>query len=331
MVSTLRFLFLCTLLASFAAQTPTAPVPVRDGFVTDPGHHLTSQQRAELIDSLSQIYARTNARINILIVNTTAGERIENFAERTQRSWKMPPDGMLMLVAWHDKNVYITVGDRLQEIVTDSYVNWYMERELLPAMQSDDIARSLSWSVSGIGGLLKAHLKKHTSPPAFVQDLPVGKALIFLCLLVLGLAMNKCTNTLAWLTIIPFPLALVLFIFSHNYTWLDPFVVYSALTPFIIFALLVLRCLVTVQIYKALGRPAPKFSHFPFGNAYWFQVPTTAWIEPGFHSSDSFNHSHSHSHNHEHSHSSYDSYCGNDSSDSCSDSSSDGGSDGGSD
>lgn len=168
------------------------------------------------------------------------------------------------------------------------------------------------------------------APIALVQDFPVGKALLFLCLLVLTLAFNKRTTTLVWLTLLPFPLALVLFIFSQYYSSLGPLVIYSLATPFIIFALLVLRCLLTVMVYKALGRPAPRFSHFPFGNAYWFQVPVANAIEPGFHSDDSVYHHHSHTHSYSHSHSfsSADSYCSSDSSDSCSDS---GGSDSGSD
>lgn len=164
---------------------------------------------------------------------------------------------------------------------------------------------------------LGIHLS-NTLTAALAQDFPRGKALLCLCLLVLWLARLQMTNTLVWITLLPFPLALILLIFSHYYAWLDPFVAWCALTPFIMYAVLVARCLLVKLAYKARGRPQPTFSHFPFGNAYWLLIPTATAGEPGFDSSDSFTH-------HHHSHSDTDSYCSNDSTDSCSDSGSDSG------
>src|SRR4051812_37231478 len=123
-MSTMRWIWLALLLATFALGVQAADVPALHAHVTDLTATLTLPERDALEATLAALEQRKGAQIAILLVPTTDGESIEQYTTRVYDAWKLGrkgvDDGVLVLVAKEDHNLRIEVAYGLEGAIPDA-------------------------------------------------------------------------------------------------------------------------------------------------------------------------------------------------------------------
>ena len=106
------------------AQADTSPIKVAlNQRVIDLTHSLDNDTTERLKAQLAALEQRKGAQVAVLLVPTTGGATIEDFANQLFRAWKLGRkdvnDGILLVVAKNDHTVRIEVGYGLEATVTD--------------------------------------------------------------------------------------------------------------------------------------------------------------------------------------------------------------------
>lgn len=104
----------------------TSPIGVSlDQRVIDLTNTLDTGFTTRLNDQLAALEQRKGAQVAVLLVPTTGGASIEDYANQLFRAWKLGRkdvnDGILLLVAKDDRKVRIEVGYGLEGTVTDCW------------------------------------------------------------------------------------------------------------------------------------------------------------------------------------------------------------------
>ena len=158
---------------STAAQTNTAQPPVQSTAagvdanklilndpVVDQANILTSQQKSQLTQQLQTIYRQGLAQAAIVIVPTTNGIPIFDYALQVADKWQLgnkdTDDGLLIMVAVNDRNIYILTGYGLEGVMPDAAVNRIIEEGIKPYFKQEDYANGLSAGVSALETRLNA-------------------------------------------------------------------------------------------------------------------------------------------------------------------------------
>jgi uncharacterized protein len=138
-------LLLCTGLAS--AQLAVPPI----ARVVDQTGTLTAEQRAALERMLEQFEARKGSQIAVVMVKTTGGEPIEQYALRIGEQWKLGrkgvDDGALLVVAKDDRAMRIEVGYGLEGALNDATAKRIVSDVITPRFREGDFFGGLSAGV----------------------------------------------------------------------------------------------------------------------------------------------------------------------------------------
>ncbi|MBN8233476.1 TPM domain-containing protein [Corallococcus macrosporus] len=116
MVKTVLLTLLFPMLVLAAVPTITRPV-------TDPRGMLTPQETEVVSRALVDLRARKQVQMAVLLVETTDGQPIEDFAEEVFREWKGGEagrdNGLLLVIARGDRRSRLEVGYGLESSLTD--------------------------------------------------------------------------------------------------------------------------------------------------------------------------------------------------------------------
>ncbi len=132
------------------------PVPALQTHVTDLTDTLTTQQQAQLEQTLSAFERQKGSQIAVLIVPTTQPETIEQYGIRVATAWKLGrkgiDDGVLLLMAKQDRTLRIEVGYGLEGAVPDAVANRIVDDIIAPYFKQGDFYGGLQ---AGIDRLLR--------------------------------------------------------------------------------------------------------------------------------------------------------------------------------
>jgi uncharacterized protein len=144
MARTLAFLLLlgfCSIAASEIAVPPVARVVDQTGT-------LTAENRAALERMLEQFETRKGSQIAVVMVKTTAGEPIEQFALRVGEQWKLGrkrvDDGAILVVAKDDRALRIEVGYGLEGALSDLTAKRIISDVITPRFREGDFFGGIS-------------------------------------------------------------------------------------------------------------------------------------------------------------------------------------------
>ena len=141
MSTVLAAAFALLMAASVQAQSPIPPLtsPVVDTTGT-----LSAAEIALLERQALALQQRKGSQLQILIVQTTRPETIENYAQRVFDSWKLGrtgvDDGVLLLVAKDDRTVRIQPGYGLEGAIPDIAAGRVIQEYLVPRFRAGDFA-----------------------------------------------------------------------------------------------------------------------------------------------------------------------------------------------
>lgn len=153
--SVLSLLALVFIGLSGAALADTSPIGIAlDQRVIDLTNTLDAETTTHLKDQLAALEQRKGAQVAVLLVPTTGGASLEDYANRLFRAWKLGRkdvnDGILLVVAKEDRKVRIEVGYGLEGTVTDLLAHRIIEEHITPAFRQGDYAEGVSQGVNDL-------------------------------------------------------------------------------------------------------------------------------------------------------------------------------------
>jgi len=134
------------------------------GRIVDDANLLTAQEFSELEKLLAEYEAGTSNQVVVVTLKTLEGKNIEEFGYQLGRQWgigtKDKNNGVLLIVAPHEREVRIEVGYGLEGILTDAQSKIIIERNILPYFRRGEIGQGIIQGVhniiSTLGGETKA-------------------------------------------------------------------------------------------------------------------------------------------------------------------------------
>ncbi|KRG54518.1 dehydrogenase, partial [Stenotrophomonas koreensis] len=146
----------CLLLPSVQAQT--VAVPALDSPVVDTTATLAAADRQALVDKALALQQRKGSQLQVLIVPTTGGETIEQYARRVFDQWRLGregvDDGVLLLVAINDRRVRIEPGYGLEGAIPDAIANRIIQEYLVPQFRAGDYSAGIAAASNALIGLI---------------------------------------------------------------------------------------------------------------------------------------------------------------------------------
>ncbi|HEY4713193.1 MAG TPA: TPM domain-containing protein, partial [Aquirhabdus sp.] len=150
--------------------TQTAPVvdsgsgefltlPTLNAPVLDQAGALSAADNQHLSDQLRAIHEAGRAQIGLILVKSTHGEPIFNYAGRVFTAWKLGDakrdNGLLIVVAVQDRKMQILTGYGLEGIIPDVVASRIIREQITPQFASGNYAAGLSAGINRIDEILQ--------------------------------------------------------------------------------------------------------------------------------------------------------------------------------
>ena len=150
-----------------ATTAPTLPTPrqssaqgvsvdklILNSPVVDQANILSPQENQRLTAQLRQIYDKGLAQAAVVIVPTTNGVPIFDYALQTAEKWQLgnkdTDDGLLILVAVNDRDMYILTGHGLEGVIPDVVAKRIIRDDITPFFKQGDYAAGITAGVNKI-------------------------------------------------------------------------------------------------------------------------------------------------------------------------------------
>lgn len=150
-----------------AAQAAEVPVPALSGRIVDQAGVLSLEQRQALSRKLEAFEQAKGSQVAVLVVPTTGGEAIEDFATRVTDQWKLGragvDDGVLLLVAMQERRMRIQTGRGVQGTLTDALSKRIIAERMTPLFRAGDFAGGIA---VGVDSILAAVSGESLPPPS---------------------------------------------------------------------------------------------------------------------------------------------------------------------
>ena len=122
--------------------------------VVDQANILNPQEKQRLEAQLRGIYQQGLAQAAVVIVPTTNGVPIFDYALQVAEKWQLGnqdiDDGLLMVVAVNDRDMYILTGYGLEGVLPDAAVNRIIREDITPLFKQNDYGAGI---LAGVGAL----------------------------------------------------------------------------------------------------------------------------------------------------------------------------------
>jgi uncharacterized protein len=164
-----RASFLALLLCWAGAALALVAVPPLSGRVVDQTNTLAASDVASLTQTLSDLETRKGSQIAVLIVPTTDGEAIEQYALRVAEAWKIGrkkiDDGALLVIAKNDRRLRIEVGYGLEGALTDATTKRIIDEDITPKFKSGDFGGGVAAGVDKMVRIVDGEKLPEPEPP----------------------------------------------------------------------------------------------------------------------------------------------------------------------
>ena len=162
-----RASLLALLLCWAGAALALVAVPPLSGRVVDQTGTLTAADVASLTQTLRDLETRKGSQVAVLIVPTTDGEAIEQFALRVAEAWKIGrkkiDDGALLVIVKNDRRLRIEVGYGLEGALTDVTARRIIDEVIVPRFKTGDFAGGIDNGLTRMIGVVDG---ERLPPPA---------------------------------------------------------------------------------------------------------------------------------------------------------------------
>lgn len=130
----------------------------------------------------------TSNQIAIITVHSLDGYAIADYAHQVANRWgignKEKDNGVLLLVAVDDREVYIAVGNGLEGVITDALCGRIIRNEIVPAFKEDDFYGGLD---KGTDALIKASKGEYKASTDYYKAMSNMPRWLLILLLIVGI------------------------------------------------------------------------------------------------------------------------------------------------
>jgi uncharacterized protein len=143
------------------------PLPAPQGRVSDFAQVLDPSTKAQLNALAAEVEQRTTAEIAVVVVQTTAPMTPKEYVTALFNRWGVgkrgTDNGVMVLLAIHDRRVEIETGYGVEGILPDGKVGEIIRTAMLPSFTHDRWGEGLVAGTQGVAQRLLEHA--HTLPP----------------------------------------------------------------------------------------------------------------------------------------------------------------------
>jgi uncharacterized protein len=164
-----RASLLALLLCWASAALALVAVPPLSGRVVDQTGTLSAADTASLTQTLMDLETRKGSQVAVLIVPTTDGEAIEQYALRVAEAWKIGrkkvDDGALLVIAKNDRRLRIEVGYGLEGALTDATTKRIIDEDITPKFKTGDFGGGVAAGVDKMVRIVNGEKLPEPEPP----------------------------------------------------------------------------------------------------------------------------------------------------------------------
>jgi uncharacterized protein len=164
-----RASLLALLLCWASAALALVAVPPLSGRVVDQSGTLTAGDIASLTQALKDLETRKGSQVAVLIVPTTDGEAIEQYALRVAEAWKIGrkkiDDGALLVIAKNDRRLRIEVGYGLEGALTDATTKRIIDEDITPKFKAGDFGGGVAAGIDKMVRIVNGEKLPEPEPP----------------------------------------------------------------------------------------------------------------------------------------------------------------------
>lgn len=128
--------------------------------VIDEARVLSADEKVHLEAQIRQIYNDKLAQIAIVIIPTTGGVDIFDYAYQVAKRWELGDkehdNGVLVLVAVDDRQIQILTGYGVEGVLPDAVVNRIIREDITPSFKTQGYAQGLSAGIGRMDERLRA-------------------------------------------------------------------------------------------------------------------------------------------------------------------------------
>lgn len=197
---------LLSCIALGAALLPSAAlaafeVPPNDGYVTDVGAILSTEQEEQLERTLSDYQRESSNEIAVVILQSLQGEPIADAAVAIGRKWGVGTgendNGILMLISYEDRSIFLATGYGLEGAVPDLVAKGIIETDIAPSFREGDYAGGIQAGVLA----LQKHIAGEYKADRYATDTGEGGFfpwLLFFVFLIFNFFASSFARTKSW-------------------------------------------------------------------------------------------------------------------------------------
>jgi uncharacterized protein len=188
----LPFLLLLISYASWAQDIPPVPNPPK--LVNDFTGTLTRDQEQSLENKLRQFDDSTSTNIVVVIVKTTNGTDVADYALELGRKWgvgqKENNNGVVLLIAKDDRKLNISVGYGLEKVLSDVTSKQIIDYTIVPNFKGDDYYRGIEEGTDAIIQAVKGEYKAPANYKKRKSSGGIGRFIFIIVLIIIFLAVS---------------------------------------------------------------------------------------------------------------------------------------------
>lgn len=153
------FAIACVLsLVAWRVQAAPAPLPTPLGFVSDFAGVIDAATEARLTARIAELEQKTGSEIAVVTVATTQPDPVPERAVRIAEAWK-PGDrdkdnGVVLLVAVDDREMFIATGYGIEGALPDGLVGEIRDRTIVPKFRNGDLAGGIEAGVDRMAAII---------------------------------------------------------------------------------------------------------------------------------------------------------------------------------
>jgi uncharacterized protein len=165
-------------LTAIAVAVPArgAEVPYLSGRVVDDAELLSPAASERVGTLLREHEARTGNQLVVLTTPTIEGESIEEYALKVFNTWKLgqkgKDNGVLMVIAPHERRMRIEVGYGLEGTLTDAAASRVIRNVMAPLFKAGDFNGGVEQGVAAVIAQLEGKAALPASPAAAEPSSP---------------------------------------------------------------------------------------------------------------------------------------------------------------
>lgn len=136
-----------------------AEIPAVSSRVIDLTGHLSADCMASTSAHIRSLESEKGSQVRVLLVGSTGGESIEEYANRVFHTWKLGrkgiDDGVLLVAALHDHHARIEVGYGLEGAIPDAVAGDILRADVESKFASGSYGEGVSAAVNDLAHLIR--------------------------------------------------------------------------------------------------------------------------------------------------------------------------------